>query len=1000
MEIQVQSLAHSPDKASGPSLADLVRRHSGSIRVLLHGFPQTGLIPLKIIRLLGSSGVLAIERIERYPGGIRLLPHRPLQNVGSKTLIVFPGPIIPLTMGSHQRAFQMAAALAARGKPADLLVTCQNKKSLRLAIPILEQVCGTVYLYSSRKARMPFGLRFRRSLEWSLRLLTGDSSAPPLLFEERLEMLASFSGQKALRLLAESRRYSTIIMHYAWLSGLRRLLCREDRERITWVCDTHDVQHLRNATVNDTTRRFLHSPARERSKEIETLASFDKVLAISPPDAAQLTDELGADKVVLNPTGFDYALAEPCDPSPDSLTFGFIGRNMHANEMALDVVIDEWWPEIRKQWPQARLRIAGSICKGRKENPMTGVILDHIVPELDEWYAGIDIALNPTLVLGGLNFKSVEAVMACKLLVTTPMGAACLGKKSLCITANSPQEVVDAVLREIQRPDYVEARRIARDSACAIFGDEAANRKLCEIIEVSSNRCHEQPAIMDRPKRVLIQCGDLEENRIRIHSLARALQSQGHHPIVMVYSKEMVGRLLSQGIDSVALDAFRETRLQSMLIWIRGWFIQKFSATYRGVNLDDVTLVRQMQSPRIAKRIQRMRHIRTAMRYISRCQRLLAQVRPDHLVIWNGYTGWVANVLRVEARNRSLPRHFLERSLLKDGVFVDPYGTNGSSLLANMSFEELEPAFTGKSDSPAQEFSPAPDVEELRSSGPWRDAQRIIFIPLQVQSDTNILLHSPHCKTMADLVSMVHHCHHEKGVAFVVRPHPEEVKTNLKLPSLPDTFIDSRGSLASWIDAADLVVTINSTVGLEALLRNKSVLAIGRGIYAGKGMTDGVPACRERVRTYHEFLLSHHTCSPRSGLPGCMVSAFPAREPILHEPLNHHGLDPASCGRDTAKARDRLRQEAMAAGMLHIVAPAECAFKLALDYRNHASPFEIARFRDRLRLELDLPCDFPIEFGTELPSGQPFVFLESVNPSHPGAPVVDRYATFRSPALA
>lgn len=989
-----------PDGNPGKrSLADVIRNHSGSLRILLHGFGPTERLPLGIVRLLGSCGVLSIERIERYPGGIRLLPHRPLKDSGSRVLIVFPGPVIPLTMGSHQRAFQMASSLAAKGMPVDFLVTSAHKKALRTAIPILEQVAGTVHTYNSRKRRMPLRLRLRRSVEWFMRLLTGDSSAPPLLFEERLEMLASFSGQKSVRLLAESRRYSTVIMHYAWLAGLRKLLSAEDYERITWICDTHDVQHLRNATVDRNTRRFLHSPTRERNQEIETLSRFDKVLAISRPDEANLIEELGRERVVFNPTGFDYAISPPRELKPAELTFGFIGRNMLANEMALDVVLNEWWPAIRRQWPQATLRIAGTICKGRKDNPVMGVFLDHIVPELDGWYRGIDVALNPTLVLGGLNFKSVEAVMAGKLLVTTPMGAACLGDDRLCVTASTPQEVVASLLKAIEAPDYIAARKSAQEKAIATFGDEAANRDLCDFVQRSSLEKRVKNQTAQGAKRILIQCGDLEENRIRIQPLARALQRQGHHPVAMVYRKEAVERFLSHGIDAIALECFREGRLQAMFMWIRGCFIQKLSTTYRGVNLDDVTLIRQLQSPRAASRIHRNRNLRTAMRYIWRCQKLLGYVRPDHLVIWNGHTGWVANVLRVEAKNRAMPRHFLERSLLKDGVFVDPHGTNGSSMLANMDEQEMETAARCAAPVEFPEFTRSPDCEELRASGPWREARRIIFIPLQVQSDTNILLHSPHCKTMADLVAMVHRSFHDDGVAFVVRPHPEEVKTNLKLPSLPNTYIDSRGSLASWIDASDLIVTINSTVGLEALLRDKPVLAIGRGIYGGKGMTDGLPVAPEKVRMFHQLLMERHTCSPRSGLPECMLPWFPEVQPGHHTPMNHLGLDPATCGIVTKDLRGNIRHAALNAGALHVIAPVGCDFKLALDYRNHSSPFEIGRFTDRLRHELDLSGDFPILFGMEVPQEKPFVFLESRNDHHPDAPVVDRYATFRSPAV-
>ena len=94
-----------------------------------------------------------------------------------------------------------------------------------------------------------------------------------------------------------------------------------------------------------------------------------------------------------------------------------------------------------------------------------------------------------------------------------------------------------------------------------------------------------------------------------------------------------------------------------------------------------------------------------------------------------------------------------------------------------------------------------------------------IFFPLQVQLDTNIILY---CKfrTMRETFLDIYSALNSQGSSFLIRPHPEETPDTLvNIPRFDNVEVSSEKSLDHWLDWSDLVVTINSTVGLEALIK-------------------------------------------------------------------------------------------------------------------------------------------------------------------------------------
>jgi capsular polysaccharide export protein len=112
-------------------------------------------------------------------------------------------------------------------------------------------------------------------------------------------------------------------------------------------------------------------------------------------------------------------------------------------------------------------------------------------------------------------------------------------------------------------------------------------------------------------------------------------------------------------------------------------------------------------------------------------------------------------------------------------------------------------------------------------------SRRYVFLPLQVSCDTQIKLHSDVDNLQAITVALK--LAEDEGLDLIVKIHPAEndraiIEEIARLQKIYG-FQIARTATVNLIKHADLVVTINSTVGLEAMLYRKNVKTLGRCLY-------------------------------------------------------------------------------------------------------------------------------------------------------------------------
>ena len=139
----------------------------------------------------------------------------------------------------------------------------------------------------------------------------------------------------------------------------------------------------------------------------------------------------------------------------------------------------------------------------------------------------------------------------------------------------------------------------------------------------------------------------------------------------------------------------------------------------------------------------------------------------------------------------------------------------------------------------------------------WRGAEgrQVVLVPGQVEDDASIRFGCDPQGVCTNL-GLLQAARKAFPEAFVVyKPHPD-VSSGNRVGVVPQdaairlaNHVEARASVVSCIEACDVVVTMTSLTGFDALLRGKQVVVHGRPFYAGWGLTqDQIPVPR-RNRT-------------------------------------------------------------------------------------------------------------------------------------------------------
>lgn len=209
-------------------------------------------------------------------------------------------------------------------------------------------------------------------------------------------------------------------------------------------------------------------------------------------------------------------------------------------------------------------------------------------------------------------------------------------------------------------------------------------------------------------------------------------------------------------------------------------------------------------------------------------QAWLSQLDADYIGVWNGKKFRQA-ILVLAAKQQQKEIVYFETGPLPGYSAIDPVGVDYFSAIPREADFYLTRPMKNKPFKLEQSFPRPESIPE-----------HYIFVPFQVVEDSNIYLHSPWLKDMRQLYAvLIHACEANPTLEFVIKPHPAcpEKYDDMFENAHPRIQFTHNAPSQALVQHADAVLTINSTVGMEALIARKKVIVLGQAIYGFTPLT-------------------------------------------------------------------------------------------------------------------------------------------------------------------
>jgi len=263
-----------------------------------------------------------------------------------------------------------------------------------------------------------------------------------------------------LRQVLQADRYDVVHVESIFLTPYLPLIRRYSDAKV--ILRAHNVEHLIWRRVAESTRHGLrrwylkHLSLTLRAYELEHIGAYDGVVCITRNDAEYFRANGCRRSIVDIPFGVEIEELPNVEAEPASL-FHIGAMDWMPNRESIQWMLDEVWPVVHREVPQARLYLAGRKMPERwMRADIEGVNVVGEVPDAMHFIASKQINVVPLLSGSGIRVKIIEAMSVGKAVVTTTVGAQGIDYtdgENLLI-ANTPQEFAQQIKRLVDDPGY------------------------------------------------------------------------------------------------------------------------------------------------------------------------------------------------------------------------------------------------------------------------------------------------------------------------------------------------------------------------------------------------------------------------------------------------------------------------------------------------------------------------------------------------------------------
>lgn len=238
------------------------------------------------------------------------------------------------------------------------------------------------------------------------------------------------------------------------------------------VLSTHNVEaeilRRRAATARSPVERLVWrgQAAKMERYERETLARFDRVIAVSERDTIQFRERYGAKSVFPIPTGVDLDYFTCHEPAAEPRVVFTGSLDWPPNAEGIEWLVREVWPSVGRRVPQASLTVVGRDPPARLMRLAKGarVAFTGLVDDVRPHVRGAAAFVIPLFVGGGTRIKAYEAMAQGCPIVSTTIGMEGLPAEPLrhYVLADRPDEFATALVNLLT--DRARGARIAAEA--------------------------------------------------------------------------------------------------------------------------------------------------------------------------------------------------------------------------------------------------------------------------------------------------------------------------------------------------------------------------------------------------------------------------------------------------------------------------------------------------------------------------------------------------------
>ncbi|MCY4130021.1 MAG: hypothetical protein OXG15_12380 [Gammaproteobacteria bacterium] len=227
--------------------------------------------------------------------------------------------------------------------------------------------------------------------------------------------------------------------------------------------------------------------------------------------------------------------------------------------------------------------------------------------------------------------------------------------------------------------------------------------------------------------------------------------------------------------------------------------------------------------------------------------RKLEESRPDRVLIYNGLNG-VNYLVSAACKELDLPQLYFERAPLQDRVQIDARGVNfQSSVPTDIQFyrslkEDEFADYRGADYVNEHLLNNESSLSGNQDGNNELRSKSYVFCPLQVPRDTQVTVFGGWINGIPHLLDSLDEASRQlpSDIHVRIKEHPSSpISFAQRIESYdnPKLVLDNEHDVYDQVAHSQGVITINSSVGLEAFLFEKPVITIGKALYSFGEMT-------------------------------------------------------------------------------------------------------------------------------------------------------------------